>query len=49
MLHANIDQQIQIHTDGISIVGTAIGSDAYLANFLNEKLQQTSALLSKVS
>ena len=39
----------KIHTDGISILGTAIGSDDFVAEFLNAKLQKTEALLIKVN
>ena len=49
LLPDDLDPQIQIHTDGISILGTAIGSDDFVAEFLNAKLQQTEALLIKVN
>ena len=49
LLPDDLDPQIQIHTDGISILGTAIGADDFVAEFLNAKLQQTEALLIKVN
>ena len=49
LLPDDLDPQIQIHTDGISILGTAIGSDDFVTEFLNAKLQQTEALLIKVN
>ena len=49
LLPGDLDQQIQVHTDGISILGTAIGSNEFLAEFLDTKLRGTTALLNKLN
>ena len=48
-LPANLNPEIQIHTDGIALLGTAIGNDEFLSSFLDNKLEGIKALLSKVS
>ena len=48
-LPPDLDPQIQLHTDGISLLGTAIGDDDFLATFLQDKIQNITALLSKGS
>ena len=45
LLSTDFSQQVQIHEEGIALLGTAIGSDNYLTTFLNNKLQQIAMLL----
>ena len=44
----NIDPQVQIHTDGIPIFGTAIGDEDFIGTFLREKLHKPDWLLCKL-
>ena len=37
-LPADIDAEINVHTDGIKLLGTAIGSDLFVNAFLQDKL-----------
>ena len=44
----NLNPEIQIHTDGISLLATAIGSDDFIEEFLDQKLQNIATLLRKM-
>ena len=48
LLSTDFSQLVQIHEDGIALLGSAIGSDDYLTAFLEDKLQQITMLLGKV-
>jgi len=48
-LPQDLDSQIQVHTDGIALLGTAIGDDQFLTTFLQEKIDKIRALLAKVA
>ena len=48
-LPSDLHSEIQVHTDGITLLGTAIGDDEFLQTFLDQKLHKVQALLSKVS
>ena len=40
-----LDAQIQVHTDGIPLLGTAIGDGNFIRTFLDDKLLKTSNTL----
>ena len=44
----NLDPQVQVHTDGIPILGTALGDQTFGGDFLREKLNKADQLLSKL-
>jgi hypothetical protein len=48
LVNINIDAQVQIHTDSIPILGTALGEEDFIGNFLREKLQRPDQLLRKL-
>ena len=48
-LPSDLHSEIQVHTDGIRLLGTAIGDDEFLHTFLDQKLRKVQVLLSKVS
>ena len=48
-LPPDLDPQIQVHTGRITLLGIAIGDDDFLVTFLQDKIQNITALLSKVS
>ena len=41
LLASNVDPQIQVHNDGIKLLGSAIASDDFLHPFLQAKITQT--------
>ena len=43
----NIDPQVQMHKDSIPILGTALGDEEFIGNFLRERLQRAGQLLRK--
>ena len=47
-LPGDLDPQLQIHTDGIPILGTAIGDQQFIAEFLRDKLDKSDLLLRKL-
>ena len=49
LLPNDLNPEVNIHNDGISLLGTAIGSDDYLQNFFQTKLQKIDRLLAKVT
>ena len=44
----NLNPEIQILTDGIPLLGTAIGSDDFIEEFLDQKLQNIATHLRKM-
>ena len=48
LLPADLSPQMNIHTDGIFLLGTAIGLDQHVTDFLDQKLQKVDTLLEKV-
>ena len=43
-LPSDLHSEIQVHTDGITLLGTAIGDDKFLQTFLDQKLHKVQVL-----